>query len=247
MKFSIASLALLALAPATVFARASEPEASVEPLENFSVEAVFPDSEGLAVAELANDHETPIKFTFTNGELFPVQVATFGGSLTYAGQDKPYANLTSVKVGSVVVPPQGEHTLATGLKIALPPHDFDLRFNFLVAYEGGVSDFEVDPVKVTVTDPEISLFDARLIIAQALLALTVIGLGYVAYVLGLSPYLEDRKAAAGPSAAEIEKKKKQEQQQAAGVVPNENGYDESWIPQHHLGSSKKTKKTTKQN
>ncbi|KAF5101560.1 hypothetical protein D0Z00_000835 [Geotrichum galactomycetum] len=245
MKFSVASLALLALAPAAVFARASEPEASVQPLEHFSVEAVFPDSEDLAVAELANDHETPVKFTFTNQELFPVQVATFGGSLTYAGQDKPYTNLTTVKVGSVVVPPQGEHILSTGLKISLPPHDFDLRFNFLVAFEGGVSDFEVDPVKVTVTDPEVSIFDARLIIAQALLALTAIGLGYAAYVLGLSPYLEDRKAAAGPSAAEIEKKK--QEQQTSGVVLNENGYDESWIPQHHLNSNKKTKKTTKQN
>ncbi|KAF5093545.1 hypothetical protein D0Z03_002370 [Geotrichum reessii] len=246
MKFSLASLAFLAGIPAAVFARATEVEASVQPLEHFAVKAVFPDSKDSAVAVLANDDETPVNFTFTNTESFSVQVATFGGSLTYPGQDKPYTNLTTVKIGSIVIPPQGKHILSTGLKVTLPPHDFDLRFNFLVAFEGGVSVFEADPIKITVTDPEISVFDLRLIIAQALLVLTALGIGYIVYTLGLSPYLEERKAATGPSSAEIEKKQQQEQQ-TSGVIPNENGYDESWIPQHHLNANKKSKKTAKKN
>lgn len=95
MKFSLASLSLLAMAPLSVLSLATEVEESVE-LTKFSVEPSFLESKGAAISEIINDNETPVTFTFLNNENFPVQVAAFGGSFTYKGKDTPYSNVCQI-------------------------------------------------------------------------------------------------------------------------------------------------------
>lgn len=237
MKFSISALSMLAMAPLGVLSSATTIEESVE-LSKFSVEATFPKSEGAAVAQLFNDNETPVSFKFTNKEDFPIHVAAFDGSFTYKGKDTPYSNLTTVEVGPILLEANGEHTLHTALKVTLPPQDFDLGISFLCAFEGGMSAFELDPIAVTVSDPPISFWDPKLILANLILALTVLSLGYVGSISFVIPYFEEKQKAAA-----VKKPVVEAEPQASGVVLNDKGYDESWIPQHHLNADKKTRKT----
>ena len=60
------------------------------------------------------------------------------------------------------------------------------------------------------------------------------GAGYLLSHTYLMPYFEEQPKHV---------KKAEESSHNAGVVPNEKGYDEAWIPQHHLAHAKKTRKT----
>lgn len=236
MKFSFASISMLAMTPLAVMGlRATDVEPAVE-LTKFTVVPSFPDSAGAAVSEMINDNKTPVEFKFENRENFPVQVAAFGGSFTYKGKDTPYKNLTTAKVGPILIESNGFHTLTTDLKVTLPPQDFDLVFTLLLAFEGGMSAFDVDPISVTVSDPPISILDPKLLLANLILCLTVIGVSYWGVTAFALPYFEEKKQAAPKKVVEAEP-------QASGVVPGEKGYDESWIPQHHLNAGKKPRKT----
>lgn len=130
----------------------------------------------------------------------------------------------------------GVQTFTTNLKLILPPQDFDLAFSFLCAFEGGMSTFEAESIAITVSDPPISIWDPKFVIAQLILGLTVIGLGYWVANAFVFPYFEDTQKPAKKIVVEAEP-------QTSGVVPNDKGYDEAWIPQHHLDSGKKTRKT----
>lgn len=147
--------------------------------------------------------------------------------------------MTTIKIDPILVEARGVQAFSTNLKVTLPPKDFDVAFNFLCAYEGGMSSFELDPIAVRVSDSPISILDPRFVIAQIILALTVIGLGYWVSNAFVLPYFEEQQKSA-PKKVVVEA-----EPQTSGVVVGEKGYDEAWIPQHHLTSGKKTKKTTK--
>lgn len=112
MKFSLASLSLLALVPLAVLAQIGEPEPAPaapaeavespiveqvqkqEPVEltKFSVEPVFKGIDG--IPDLVNEKEVSVTFKFTNNESFPVQVSAFGGTFVFPGKNEPYANVS---------------------------------------------------------------------------------------------------------------------------------------------------------
>lgn len=101
MKFSLASLSLLAWAPLAVLAQAAaepiinEPEVN-EPvvLTKFKVIPVFADKSD--VLHLINDKEIPVTFEFVNDEEFPVQVSAFGGAFRLPGKFEPFANVSDI-------------------------------------------------------------------------------------------------------------------------------------------------------
>lgn len=237
MRFSITSLSLLSLVPSVVLGQAWDSDGKTN-LTKFSVEPIFPESSSLG-AHLVNDKDNSITFKFNNQEDFPVSVAAYEGSFTYKGQDTPYSNLTSTKIDPLLVEANGGQSYTTNLKVTLPPVDFDFALSFLVVYEGGMSTFTVDPVALSVTDTPISIFDPKLIIAIVILVLTVVGGAYFGITAFLFPYLEEQKP--------VVKKQPvvETEPQTPGVVLNDKGYDESWIPQHHL--EKKASRKSKTN
>lgn len=105
MKFSLASLSILALAPLAVFAQSDEsiqePKVPVQ-LTKFRVEPSFPQNKGGAIPEFINEKETPVKFTFINNESFPIQVAAFAGSFNYPGKTDPYANVCNFNIYNIL-------------------------------------------------------------------------------------------------------------------------------------------------
>lgn len=98
MKFSLASLSLLALAPLAVLAQdAPKPKIIEEEpllLTKFKVVPIFADnSEHL---QLINDKEIPVTFEFVNDEDFEVKVSAFGGAFRLPGKLEPFANVSDL-------------------------------------------------------------------------------------------------------------------------------------------------------
>lgn len=239
MRFSLGSLSLLAFAPLAVLGQEIDLAGPTE-LSKFTVVPSFPESSGL-IGEFINDKETPITFTFTNQEDFPVHAVAFEGSFTQKGKDVPYFNLTTTELSPLLIEANGGQTFTTNLKLILPPTDFDLTLSFLLAFEGAMSTYTLEPIAVTVSDPSISILDPKLILATIILGLTVAGLGYFGVSQFLLPYLEEQKPVAKKQPVVVA------EPEAVGVVPGEKGYDESWIPQHHLAGGKKSVRKTKNN
>lgn len=134
-------------------------------------------------------------------------------------------------VKDLVVEAGGKNTYAPNLKPTLPPQDYDLQMGFLLSYQGVANTQFADVMKVTVSDPPVSAWDPKYLFVQAILGLSVMALGYWLSNTYVMPYFEDPKA-------------KKETTTTSGVVPGEKGYDEAWIPKHHLQTgTKKTRKT----
>ncbi|ANB12921.1 hypothetical protein AWJ20_1199 [Sugiyamaella lignohabitans] len=218
-------------------------ESATENKEVLKVDVQFPDEyiKDYGV-ELINDVETPVKIYFTNGMPaeggLPFVLAAVGGSVfEKENPDKVFTNLTIAKIGPVSIGP-GETKLVThSLKFNLPPKEFNLGFVFYLQHDEEFFSFKLDQkMPLFIADPPISSFDPRLILVQIITGVTVGFIGYFltkTYVAPVFDRLGDKKKKPAPvkkAAAPVEK------DEAAS-----SGYDESWIPEHHLKtrSSKK--------
>lgn len=229
MKFSFVSL--IALASLDVFAQSDESSESVaEPvqLSRFTVEPEFTLSEDSSASIFVNNEDTRVTFKFTNKEPFPVQVVAFGGSFKYPGSSDPYANLTTTPITNFIAEANSNKSYSTDVKTTLPPQDFDLEFYFLVGYEGISEYVSSDLYQVSVLDPPVSSWDPKFLFVQLIIGATVlVGTFWISNTYVIPFYLGDYL------------KDKSKDDSKSGVVPNDKGYDESWIPPHHL---KKTEK-----
>jgi hypothetical protein len=190
------------------------------------------------VPELINDQETPVEFIFTNKNApGPIVVAAIGGA--FYDKKTPgqiYANLTNTKVGPLTIEPGSQDTLIHNVRVDLPPIDFDLSFTVFVQYSGEFLSLSLKPETVVVNDAPISGWDPRLILVQLIIAVSAAGVGYLLSKRVILPYLETKF----PDAAAKTKKEESKSGRASPAVNlNKKGYDESWIPEHHLKSKKK--------
>lgn len=207
-------------------------------LENVLVSTVFPEAEGRDVAVLTNGVETPVEFLVENKEPQTVTIGAMGGGFyekpkKKETQGKLYANLTTTQIGPFTVKSGEKFNIKHKLAVTLPPTDFDLNVVLLGDYDKQIGSIDAGKVAVTVEDPPISALDPKLILVQAIIALTTIGLGYFLSTTFIMPYLEPKKA---------KKESKKTDSKPAGVQPNEKGYDESWIPETHLKKTSAGKK-----
>lgn len=207
-------------------------------LENVLVSTVFPDSDGNDASVLTNGVETPVEFHVENKEPQTVTIGAMGGGFyekpkKKETQGKLYANLTTTQIGPFTVKSGEKFNIKHKISVTLPPTDFDLNVVLLGDYEKQIASIDAGKVAVTVEDQPISALDPKLILVQAIIALTTIGLGYFLSTTFLMPYLEPKKKA---------KETKKDDTRPAGVQPNEKGYDESWIPETHLKKTSAGKK-----
>lgn len=117
----------------------------------------------------------------------------------------------------------------------MPPDDFILRLFFLVNYQGVATAIETNDIKVTVSDPPLSAWDPKLLFAQLIVGLLVTGIGYWISNAYVSPYFNDQPRPVQKEAVATK----------SGVAVGAKGYDESWIPQHHLNSNVKKSRKVK--
>jgi len=88
---------------------------------------------------------------------------------------------------------------------------------------------------VTVVDPELSIFDFKLLSTYAIVTAILAGLVYIAY-RSFVPQTKKKSKKAYTSSISS----------PVGIVTatGTGGYQEEWIPEHHLRKSKTNKKST---
>ncbi|KAG6329243.1 hypothetical protein ID866_9849 [Astraeus odoratus] len=197
--------------------------ASVEP--EIEVQAVFPETNPFS--HVVNGERNQIFLAVENKSDRNVTLQTVGGSFHHPETGALIKNITSVSYGLA---------LLEGAKLRIPyafHSEFkprDLRLNIWLEHTVGDEKYRVTAYDsiVTIVEPEMSWFDLKLISTYLIVVAMLAGASYFAYLT----YLPTPKA----------KKSKRRQEESASTVTatgaNVGGYEEEWIPSHHLKKPK---------
>ncbi|KAG6909953.1 hypothetical protein DXG01_014222 [Tephrocybe rancida] len=205
----------------------------------------------LSVSTAAAEETGPaiaVTATFSEANPFGHVVNGEKNSLLLSVENKSGRNLTLVNVaGSVSHPETGrlvKNLTATKYGITMPegvklevPYVFysefkpgDIRLNVWLEHSADGETYRVSAYDsvVTIVEPELSILDLKLISTYLMVAALFGGLGYLTY-LNLVPQPKKKKNAAPSVSAPV----------GTVTATGAGGYQEEWIPEHHLKKSKK--------
>lgn len=213
--FSIAAL----FATVSAAADASEPEVVAT--------AAFPETN--IFNHVVNGEKNTITLTVENKSARNITLLNIAGSLSLPDTGVVIKNLTSLKYG---VP------LISSVKVQLPytfysefkPGDHRLNIWLEHSAENVVYKVEAYDSVITVVEPELSIFDLKLLSTYAIVAGLLGSLGYFAFLSFFPQTKKTRKATVPTVSAPV-----------TVTATGAGGYQEEWIPEHHLRKSKSKK------
>ncbi|KAF3932872.1 hypothetical protein ABW19_dt0200510 [Dactylella cylindrospora] len=190
------------------------------------VSVTFPDNDSPLGITIVNGRVARINLEIENFESEPITVEAVGGQLRKNDRSVILRNLTAAKVGTEI----------GSLQVANVPYSFvpnmhaqDVVFELGVLFaskEGGkVVQYTAYNGTISVAEPPTSLLDPQVLFLYLVLTGLVAGGGYLAYNTWVVPILPKPKKV---RAAPVESAKT-----TSAEVPK-GGFDESWIPEHHL-------------
>ncbi|KAF9561961.1 hypothetical protein CPC08DRAFT_707009 [Agrocybe pediades] len=224
--------AVLSFATATlVLATESAEQVEVNGPEVLAT-AAFPETN--AFNHVVNGEKNALTVTVENKSKQNITLLNIAGALLHPETNVLFKNLTTLKYG---VP------LIDDVKIAIPYSFYsqfkpgDHRLNIWLEHttdDGTKHRVDAYDSIVTVVDPEFSIFDLKLLSTYAIVAGILASLGYFAYTTFVPQPKKSR--AKKPSTAAVSA--------PVGTVTatGAGGYQEEWIPEHHLRKSKGSKK-----
>lgn len=183
------------------------------------------------LAEVFNDEEFSIAYSFTNNEPNDITIVGIGGAFhdVQTGAIKSNLSATPVEALTVAAGESGSYTHRISLNLV--PDEYILVPQLYIAYDNDLKLVQARGQRTQVKDVPISFFDPQLLFLEAVLLVTLAGAGYVAfniwgkkYVQGTAPTSKSRRGAS-PVAASLGK-----------------SLDADWLPEGHV-RQKKTKKT----
>ncbi|KAF8348886.1 hypothetical protein F5887DRAFT_948159 [Amanita rubescens] len=190
--------------------------------------AQFPESNAFGL--VVNGERNSLTVTIENKSEKDVTLVNIAGSLHHKDTDALVKNLTALKIG---VP------LASKAPVHLPyvfHSEFkpgDLRLHIWLEHSVDGKNFRVtayDSV-VQIVEPELSVFDFKMISTYLVVLAIIGGVSYYTYLALLPQTKKPRsKGTAQPSTP------------ASAVATGAGGYEEEWIPEHHLKKTKAGKK-----
>ncbi|KAF6757191.1 hypothetical protein DFP72DRAFT_1066035 [Ephemerocybe angulata] len=188
--------------------------------------AAFPEEN--TFNHLVNGQKNTLTVTIENKSGLNVTLLNIAGSLTHPDTNALLKNITALKYG---VP------LLEKSKVQVPYNFYsefrpgDHRLNLWLQHSVGDKVYTVDVFEsvVTVVEPPVSIFDLKMLATYLILLGLFGGAGYYTYIT-LAPPKKKSKVPT-PSAP-------------VGTVTatGAGGYQEEWIPEHHLKKSKSAKK-----
>ncbi|KAK0193678.1 hypothetical protein F5146DRAFT_1031796 [Armillaria mellea] len=209
---SVAALAQVALSQST---------SSEEPIEpEIAIVASWPDDNPFA--HVVNGEKNLILLSIENKSDRNVTLLSMSGSVHHPDTNALVKNLTTVPYGIILV---------EGVKLQLPFTFYsefkpgDLRLNIWLEHSFADEKYLVSAYDsiVTVVEPEISIFDFKLLSTYLVVSLIFGGIAYFAYLSFVPQSKKPRRTAASVSAPV-----------GSVTATGAGGYQEEWIPEHHL-------------
>ncbi|PIL35769.1 hypothetical protein GSI_02499 [Ganoderma sinense ZZ0214-1] len=189
--------------------------------------AQFPETN--AFSHVVNGERNAILVSIESKEVERnVTLKNIAGSLHHVQTNKLLKNFTKTDYPIPLIegaPLQLPYTFHSEFK----PGEYKLTVWIEYAVEGKMYRVTAYDSTVTVVEPESSFFDLKLLSTYLIVAGVLSGLGYYTYIT-LAPQPKKRKA-------------RPEVSTPVGTVTatGAGGYEEEWIPEHHLKKSKKAK------
>ncbi|KAF3908634.1 hypothetical protein AA313_de0202800 [Arthrobotrys entomopaga] len=192
-----------------------------------SVDVTFPDNDSPLGITIVNGRLARVNLEITNRESVPIFVQAVGGQLRKHDRSEILRNLTALKVGSEI-PAQG----TTNVPYSFVPnmHAQDVVFELGVLFhskegDGKMIQHTAYNGTISVAEPPTSLFDPQILFLYIFILGLVGAGGYVAYQTWVVPML--------PKPKRVRREVPTEAKTTSADVPK-GGFDESWIPEHHL-------------
>ncbi|KAK2460923.1 hypothetical protein APHAL10511_007393 [Amanita phalloides] len=190
--------------------------------------AEFPESNAFGL--VVNGERNPMTIIIENKSERDVTLVNIAGSFHHPDTDALLKNLTALKVGVPLVsnvPIRLPYTFHSELKPG------DLRLNIWVENSIDNDKFRVIAYNsiVKIVEPEASFFDLKMISTYIIVFAFLGGISYYAYLTLFPQTKKPRSKQAVRSSAPV-----------SAVATGMGGYEEEWIPEHHLKKSKGGKK-----
>ncbi|KAK6505157.1 hypothetical protein TWF481_007078 [Arthrobotrys musiformis] len=230
MRF-LSALPLIALLTGSVIA-ADPPAGDAPPVPNAEpynlnakVAVTFPDNDSPLGITVVNGKVARINVEITNHEGHPIVVEAVGGQLRKNDRSVILRNLTASKQGTEV-PSSGTANIPYSFVPNMHAQDVVLELGvlFSVKEHGKAVQYTAYNGTISVAEPPTSLLDPQILFLYVFILGLVSAGGYVAYQTWVVPMLPKPKRVR--PAAPVEAKTT-----SADV---KTGFDESWIPEHHL-------------
>jgi hypothetical protein len=232
MRFGTVFGAALSLAAFTFVGATTAEQESVESLPEVVATAAFPETN--AFNHVVNGEKNGLIITVENKSGQNVTLLNIAGALLHPDTNVVIKNLTSQKYGM---------PLLENIKLQIPYQFYsqfkpgDHRLSVWLenkADDGTTYKVEAFDTIVTVVDPELSFFDLKLLSTYAMVAGILGSLVYFAYGTFVPQAKKPRAKKTSTAAVSA----------PVGTVTatGSGGYQEEWIPEHHLRKSKTSKK-----
>jgi len=192
------------------------------------VTASFPESNPFG--HVVNGEKNKINILLENKSKQDVTLVNVAGSFHNPETDAVVKNTTTLAYKA---------PLTAGGKLSIPYAFYsefkpsDLRLHLWVEHEVDNQKYRVSAYDsiITIVEPEMSIFDFKLISTYLMVTVIFGGLSYVAYLSLMPQTKKTHKRAPAPATALAD-----DTAAATGT-----GYQEEWIPEHHLKKSKSGK------
>ncbi|KAM0324180.1 hypothetical protein ACHAQA_008373 [Verticillium albo-atrum] len=243
--FTSALLGFLALPIFGAIAQDAVPEgapAANAPTLAADVEATFPDADIFGV-KLVNGRPTKAVVEITNNEDAPIQVAFVAGSLSRAQElatgtpqtDVIVRNLTAVRY-DLTIEPKEKKAVPYSFALDMQPQDVKLQLVAVVSNaKGDIFQLPAYNAPATVVEAPTSILDPQIIFLYLFLSAAFTGTLYFVYktwIEALFPQAKRSKKVRTVSVAVPVPE--QDSATSAAATGTGKGYDESWIPDHHI-------------
>ncbi|KAF8920199.1 hypothetical protein CPB85DRAFT_616851 [Mucidula mucida] len=219
MRFTAFLASLVFLVNVVVSAPAEDAPAEPEIL----VVASWPESNPFG--HVVNGEKNLLLLNIENKSDKNVTLLSMAGSIHHAESNALIKNLTTAPYGI---------TLIEGLKLQLPYTFYsefkpgDLRLNIWMEHESEGEKYVVSAYDsiITIVEPELSIFDFKMITTYLMVLAIFGGIGYISYI---SFVPQSKKAKRADVSAPV----------GTVTATGAGGYQEEWIPDHHIRKSKK--------
>ncbi|KAG6861991.1 hypothetical protein C0995_008178 [Termitomyces sp. Mi166 len=193
-----------------------------------------------AAAEDPVEPAVVVTATFPEANPFGHVVNGEKNSLLLNVENKSGHNVTLVNVAGSLTTTKFGIILPEGVKLEVPYTFYsefkpgDLRLNVWLEHSTDDETYRVSAYDsvVTIVEPEISILDFKLITTYLMVAAILGGLTYLAYLNFIPQPKKSHSKKVSPSTAPSAT--------STAAATSAGGYQEEWIPEHHLKKSKKS-------